>query len=163
MNPGQTTQNPPETATAATPSSPVTPKPAPPVAAPLDPPVKGPDVVAPPEVKMVGGAPDTTIDHVLEPEVMHPRAPMTPKHVVLHREDAAPYAQNQSVVVHAGEVYGHSTADKPGDTVAHALRTGRAPAGYTIKHPKSGQPMDPDDDLYPVVSDGDKLELVKVY
>lgn len=117
--------------------------------------VKGPDVV-PPVVC------DTAIEHPdLDPDHIAPDAPATPKHIILHRADANPPHQKQSVWVHPEELSGHTTAQKPGDTVRHAIATGMIPAGYTLVNPKTGEKMDMDDDLYAVVKHQQQVEVVK--
>lgn len=118
--------------------------------------VDAPVAKAPP----VPGA-DTAIDHKLEPHVMADDAPMTPKQVTLHRGDAAAFAQNQSVILHAEHQPGTGSVAPLGETVEHALASARVPAGYTVKHPKTGKPMGYTEDLYDLVKNGDTVEVVK--
>lgn len=85
----------------------------------------------------------------------------SPKHITLHRADAAPASQNQSVVVHADPQSGISAAPLPGNTVADALKVAYVPEGHTILHPETGEKMWLSDDLYEEVNHGDTVQVVK--
>lgn len=102
--------------------------------------------------------PTMTPDH---PDYMHPDAPDLPKQVTLHRADAYPTQQKQTVIVLPDEQEGHTTAHRQGPDVHHALKAGLVPEGYMLVSPRTGQKLDPDDHLYSHVSHGDTVEVVK--
>lgn len=87
-------------------------------------------------------------DHPDHPEFEHPGTPKLPKHITLDRQDIAGPAKLQSVTV------------EDGDSAEKILKKANMPKNAHIVSPKTGFKVNPYDDLYHHLQNGDEAKVV---